>query len=187
MQGGTGVSSPSDHELIRRVGAGDLDALGTLFSRHYRHVYALCLRLTGDSDAAEDLTQESFLRILRFGESFDGRSKFTTWLYRLVRNRCLDHISGRRRDARNVELLAGSVDSATQQPDCDNERRELIHVALSHLSPEKREVLLLSRFENLRYQEIAEVCDISVGNVKARAHRAMKELRRIVHDLESDL
>lgn len=181
------MSSPSDHELIRRVGAGDRDALGTLFSRHCRHVYALCLRLTGDSATAEDLTQESFLRILRLGGSFDGRSKFTTWLYRLVRNRCLDHITAHQRDKRNLDLLAATSDVITAEPDCGNDRRWVLREALSRLAPEKREVLVLSRFENLRYQEIAEVCDISVANVKARAHRAIKELRRIVHDLESDL
>ena len=70
----------SDEQLMRTAQAGDLDALGVLFARHQSRVYALCYRLTSDAAAADDLTQESFLRILRYGRSFSGQSTFTTWL-----------------------------------------------------------------------------------------------------------
>lgn len=180
------MGSLSDHDLMELVQAGDLDALGTLYGRHHRQVHALCYRLTGDAAAAEDLLHESFLRVLRYRGSFDGRSKFTTWLYRLVRNRCLDHLQAQRRDTKNLELLAGDEAATPQEQDHSDERRALLQAALERLSPEKREVLVLSRFENLKYREIASVCGLSLENVKVRAHRAMRELRRILEEMERE-
>ncbi len=180
------MESGSDHELIRRVQSGDRDAMETLFVRYRRQVHALCYRMTGDATLADDLTQESFLRVLRYGKSFDGRSKFTTWLYRLVRNRCLDYLTAQRRDERNLTMFANDHSIAPQRRDPHDERGDLLREALGRLSPEKREVLVLSRFAGLRYKEIAEVCEISVENVKVRAHRAMRELRRICQELEQE-
>ena len=90
----------SDEDLMRAAQTGDLDALGELFVRHQSRVYALCYRLTNDESAAHDLTQESFLRVLRYGHSFSGQAKFTTWLYRVVRNRCNDYHAARSRERR---------------------------------------------------------------------------------------
>lgn len=180
------MRSKSDHDLMAAVQAGDLDALGTLYTRHHERVHALCYRLTGDAAAAEDLSHESFLRVLRYRASFDGRSKFTTWLYRLVRNRCLDHLHAARRDEQRLELLAREQASPPDRTDRSEERRALLEAGLARLSPDKREVLVLSRFENLKYREIAEVCGLSVENVKVRAHRALRELRRILQELERD-
>ena len=75
------------------TGHGDLDALGVLFNRHHARVHALCYRLTGDASVADDLVQESFLRVLKYRKGFGARAAFTTWLYRLVRNVCMDHMN----------------------------------------------------------------------------------------------
>jgi RNA polymerase sigma factor (sigma-70 family) len=178
------LRSPSDQELMQRIRAGDLDAVGTLFSRYHSWVYAMCCRLAGDAAAAEDLTQDCFLRVLRYGRSFDGRAQFTTWLYRLVRNRCLDHVATRRREQAGLALLADTPPGGTPAQGLD-ERGAMLEAALARLSPEKREVLVLSRFHNLTYAEIAEVCGITVANVKVRAHRAMRELKNILRQMET--
>ncbi len=91
---------PADESLMCQVAGGDPDALGALFARHHHRVHALCFRYVGDSTTADDLVQESFLRVQRYGKSFDGRARFTTWLYRLVRNVCMDHLASSERDAR---------------------------------------------------------------------------------------
>lgn len=175
---------------MRAVQEDDLDAVGLLFTRHQHRVYALCHRLTGDAAAADDLTQESFLRILRYGKSFSGQSRFTTWLYRIVRNLCHDYHAAHRRDAKHRELLANDhATNPTSDPDAmtdPGERPHLLREALDRLPPEKREVLVLSRFEQMKYREIAELCQKSVGTIKVRAHRAMRELRRIYLELEHE-
>ncbi|HEX9727883.1 MAG TPA: RNA polymerase sigma factor [Gemmatimonadales bacterium] len=180
------MDARDDRELLESAQAGDLSALGILFERHHQAVHALCYRLTGNAAAADDLTQESFLRILRYKGRFDGRAKFTTWLYRLVRNRCLDHMAGERRDRKRLELFAADVSTTGHTPEREDERAGLVRDALSRLPPEKREVLVLSRFEDLGYRDIAVICDISVENVKVRAHRAIRELRRIYQELERE-
>lgn len=180
------TANPTDEDLMLAAKAGDLDALGTLFTRHHGRVHALCYRLTGDAAAAEDLTQESFLRVIRYGRSFGGQARFSTWLYRVVRNRCLDHNAARKRDRERHETMAQdpTVHQSTTAP--DPERGELLGRALARLSDPMREVLVLSRYEGLKYREIAELCEESVGAIKVRAHRAMRELRRIVLELEQE-
>ncbi len=171
---------------MRTAQAGDLDALGVLFSRHQSRVYALCYRLTNDSAAADDLTQESFLKILRYGHSFSGQSRFTTWLYRVVRNCCNDYHAARRRDMKHQESFATDPTAMQDDPAVDSDRPDLLRKALDRLPPEKREILILSRFENMKYREIAELCQESAGTIKVRAHRAMRELRRIFLELEHE-
>jgi len=179
----------TDEDLMRMAQAGDLEAVGVLFTRHHRRVHALCYRLTGDAAAAEDLTQESFLRVIRYGRSFEGQAKFTTWLYRVVRNRCLDHNAARKRDRERQETMATDPtmhDTPGTPAAPDRERGELLGRALDRLPAKMREVLVLSRYQGLRYSEIAELCQDSVGAIKVRAHRAMRELRRIVLELEQE-
>ncbi len=180
------LSAQTDEELMARVRTGDHGALGTLFARHQQHVHAMCYRLTGDAAAADDLVQECFLRVLRFGGGFDGRSKFTTWLFRLVHNRCVDHMTATSRKGKHRDIPVDEVVIASPMPVEEDERLELVRRALFLLPADKREVLVLSRYENMKYREIADVCQISVEAVKTRAHRAMRELRRIFHELERE-
>lgn len=174
---------PSDEDLMRRAGRGDLGSIGTLFARHHRRVRALCYRLTGDATVADDLVQESFLRVIRYGRGFDGRARFGTWLYRLVRNVCLDHMNASKRDDERRQRLALERDPPEQTDDPDD-RLALVREALYRLPPEKREILVLSRYGNLKYKEIAEICQVTVDTVKMRAHRAVRDLRRIFEELE---
>ena len=177
----------SDESLMRLIGRGDLDALGVLYSRHHERIHSLCYRLIGDTGATEDLVQESFLRVLKYARSFEGASRFTTWLYRLVSNLCLDHMARQAGEERRRQRLALNVEPQADHPQEEgDERLDLVRRALYRLSPKKREVLVLSRYENLKYKEIAEILGISVDSVKARAHRAMRDLRQIIQVLERE-
>jgi len=163
---------------------GYLDALATLFGRHHARVHALCYRYTGEAPAADDLVQESFLRVLRYGKTFDARSRFSTWLYRLVSNVCLDHLKAMQRDVSAHKSIARELDPPDGAHGMGDERVERVREALYRLPPEHRQVLVLSRFEHLKYREIAAILDITVDAVKQRAHRALRELRRVFEELE---
>jgi RNA polymerase sigma factor (sigma-70 family) len=179
----------SDDDLVVAVGNGDRAALAMLFQRHYARVHSICYRMIGDAATAEDLAQESFVRVLKHAAGFERRAAFTTWLYRLVRNVCLNHIDAEmRRQAREqrtmteLETIRPAVpDDATIEED---ERIATLRKALYSLSPEYREVLVLSRYQGHSYAEIAELCDTTVGAIKVRAHRAMRQLRSRYEDLE---
>jgi RNA polymerase sigma-70 factor (ECF subfamily) len=180
------MADKTDHELMAAMCRGDLDALGVLFDRHQARVHALCYRMTGNAVVAEDLVQESFLRVLKYRKGFSARAAFTTWLYRLVRNVCVDHLSAEARDRKRAESVAQEQKHASEfedpiEPDA---RLETLRAALYALPPDRREVLVLSRYEGMSYAEIAEVCETTVGAIKVRAHRAMRELRHHFEELQ---
>lgn len=180
----------SDDDLVMAIGNGDPGALAVLFQRHYGRVHSFCYRMIGDATTADDLAQESFVRVLRNASSFEGRAAFTTWLYRLVRNVCLNHIDAEsRRTARERKASIDPAHARSRSPAVsdldDDERVATLREALYSLPPAYREVLVLSRYQGHSYAEIAELCETTVGAIKVRAHRAMRELRRRYEELET--
>lgn len=160
------------------VRGGDLYALGLLFQRHQARVHALCARLAGDAATADDLVQETFLRILRYRHTFKGDAKFTTWMYRIARNATLRHLERRSRRAEREAAAGRDTAIAAEESSLDPDRVARLEAGLAALPPDQREVLTLSRFHDLKYHEIADVCGCTVEAVKARIYRAMKTLRR---------
>ena len=178
------MSGNTDDELISAVGRGNHSALGALFERYHQRVHSICYRMTGDASVADDLVQESFLRVLKYSRGFGGRAAFTTWLYRLVRNVCVDHLNAESRTQDRAAKLASETGNEAPGDHETDPRLDAIRDALHRLSPDKRDVLVLSRYEGLSYAEIAEICETTVGAIKARAHRAMRELRQQLAELE---
>ncbi len=140
--------------------------------------------MSGDPATADDLLQETFLKVLRHGRGFKSKATFTTWLYRVTRNVCLDHLNAETRKQERAAELSQAVEIDMQVPTA-NPNLEKIREALYRLPPDKREILVLSRYEGLSYKEIAEVCSTTVGAIKVRAHRAIRELRRNYEELEN--
>jgi RNA polymerase sigma factor (sigma-70 family) len=174
----------SDEQLMAAVQGGDDDAMGALFDRHHRAVHALCVRLTRDPDLADDVAQDVFLRVWRYARSFRARSSFRTWLYRLAYNACVD---ASQRDARwkEVDPLESRESSAQELPvDAVADRQVILEEALSRLPPAHREVLVLSRFHDLGYEEIGRIINCSPGTARVRLHRAMNELRQLCFALD---
>jgi RNA polymerase sigma factor (sigma-70 family) len=171
----------SDNSIMLRVRDGHLEDLGVLFERHHVRLLNFFVKMTGSRPVSEDLVQESFLRILRYRDSFRGdQGEFVMWMYRVARSVGIDHF--RRAPRGQVteldENLAAGEPSALQQVESD-QSATLLKRSILELSPEKREVLVLHRFHFRKFTEIAEILDCSVGTVKTRAHRAMKELKAI--------
>ena len=161
---------------MRCLQSGDVQALGELFLRHEKSVHALCARMTGDAELADDLVQDTFLRALRYRNGFRREAAVGTWLYRIARNLCHDHLTTEARRARLRETMDRPRHAVTGGTAQDDHLR-LLQCALDALPIDKREVLILSRYHDLTHAQIARVCDCSVAAVKVRAHRAMRDLK----------
>ncbi len=173
-----------------QVKAGKLDKLGLLFERYKRKLFSYFYRLTCSRETSEDLVQEVFERILRYRHTYDTSYAFSTWIYRIARNLHADYHrkqqrNGRREKDKNPDEIASTL---TAYPGLDSQKSrelKLLALALDRLEPLKKETLVLSRYQGLKYKEIAMVMDCSVGAVKVRIYRAMQDLRLLIRELKS--
>ncbi|MBQ9198511.1 MAG: sigma-70 family RNA polymerase sigma factor [Clostridia bacterium] len=170
----------------------DTAAFEALAAEHERMIYLLCLRMTGNPADAQDCAQEALLNAFRAYGSFRGRSSEKTWLYRIAYNACLDFLRGRRNDS-SLEVLreAGFDPADTRQPLPGEaaEKRELrrqIEWAMMQLPEDQRAVMILRDFQQMPYDEIAQVLDISQGTVKSRLSRAREKVKNLLIAMEQN-
>ena len=180
-----------DELLIRRAQHGDADAFEQLLLEHQKNVYNLCYRMAGNPDDAMDLSQETFLRAWRCLDQYQFASAFSTWLYRLCSNICIDFLRRRRRQ-QTVPLTFEDADGEEQtyavpdaQPLPEEQvelklTRETLAAAMAQLLPEHRAVLQLRVVNEMSYEQIADVLDIQIGTVKSRLSRARNQLKKIL-------
>ena len=171
------MSGVEDEILVRRVAAGDERALGGLYDRYAGLIYGAGTRYLRDPGQAEDLVQDVFLSVWRNAGHFDpSRASFATWIYRITRNRATDLI--RRRKAR-VRTVGADPPPEPEDPDPTGSLSRAFDVAaaLSQLSPNHREVLVLAYFEGLSQREIAARTHTPLGTVKSRTTAALCALR----------
>lgn len=162
---------------MAKIREGHLDLLGVLFSRHSKKAYALCYRMVGDGHASEDLVQEAFLRVLRYRKSFRGDSRFSTWLYRIVSNVCLDHLGARSKEkAALEEMVAESADVDGLTPPDDSDVG-VARAAFEALSAAQQELLVMSRIDGVGYREIAAHFGVTEVAARVRVHRTVRELK----------
>lgn len=175
-----GNELPSDVELMARLGRGDLAALGILAQRYQERVLSLSYRLLGDWHRAEDVSQETFLRLRQAAARYEPKAKFTTWLYRIVHNLSLDQQRRTANDPVSLEALPTDAEGTTP----DNpvvERRELaeaVRKAIGELPDRQRRVIILHRYEGLSHEEIGEVTGWSKSAVESLLVRAYENLRK---------
>lgn len=182
------MEAVTDNALMLKVKAGDTDRLGLLFERYHRALYSFFYRLTSSSEVSEDLVQNVFLRMLKYRHTYTGEGEFKTWMYHLARNVHADHYQKNKRlgfadDFTNLENKLRD-DFTVEEQTRQNEEMQLLQTALNRLEVEKREVLVLSRFQGLKYKEIADLYGCSEGAIKVRAFRALDELKAIYLKLE---
>lgn len=178
----------TDAELVAAFKGGDPEALGLLMERHKAAVYGYLLRLTCRADAAEDLFQEVFMKLVRNPSAYGEREKFRSWLFTVARNAAMDHF--RRERLRSALPLDGDEENPgagefAVSPEAGPEKSledkalgERIKAALERLSPEQREVFYLRHYSELSFREIAELLNVPIGTVLARMSRAAALLRR---------
>lgn len=168
---------------MARVLDGDLDAFGLILERHQDRVYSIAANFAANGDDASDLAQEIFLKAYRSLGRFRGQSAFSTWLYRIAVNACVDYTRRRGRTSclpLDDDLLAVSAD-AGPDPQREAERRQLrleLATAIRDLSPKLRIALILHDIEGLTHDQIASIVGCSTGTTKSRLFRAREEVRR---------
>jgi RNA polymerase sigma factor (sigma-70 family) len=172
---------------MTRVSAGELDALAVLFERHHRPLYGFFYRLTRSAQVSEDLVQEVFLRILKYRHTWAANSGFTTWLYQVARNTHVDWLRKKRPEPaldEAPEVASGAIgaDAALE----DEQQARLVREALKRLPADKRELLIMARFQGLKYDQIASILACEVNTVKVRVHRAMRDLAAAFRALEKE-
>jgi RNA polymerase sigma-70 factor (ECF subfamily) len=174
----------SDFELAQRSAAGDREAFEELYHRHFRRVYALCLRMTTNPSTAEDLTQEVFIHLFNKIGSFRGDSAFTTWLHRMTVNHVLMYF---RKSSTRSELLTHEgetpvqivrgTENAGKMPVVD---RIALEKAISELPPGYRSVFVLHDVEGYEHEEIGRMLGCSTGTSKSQLHKARLKLRDLL-------
>ena len=178
----------TEQELVLQAKAGDAAAFEQLMLASQDRVYTLCLRMTGDREDALDLAQETFLNAWRGLPSFQGNSSFSTWVYRLASNACIDFLRKRKRRQahESAACLDGGENSLPEPPDPRGtpeealERAELrraVERGLQSLPEHHRQVLVMRELSGLSYQEISETLELDLGTVKSRIARARLALK----------
>jgi RNA polymerase sigma-70 factor (ECF subfamily) len=170
-----GGGEASDETLAAAANAGDRGALEVLLARHLDRVHAICRRVTGHPEDALDATQEALIAVTRGLHRYDGRSLFTTWLYRVATNAALDELRRRKRRPEPAELvedrpLGGAAGGSAPVESAVAARLD-VDAALAGLSPEFRAAVVLRDLCDLDYAEIAEVLDVPIGTVRSRIAR----------------
>ncbi|HKK42670.1 MAG TPA: RNA polymerase sigma factor [Bacteroidales bacterium] len=174
------VSDQNDETIMVRVKEGNLQYMSILFERYNVRLFNFFLRLTSDRDISNDLTQNLFVRVIRYRNTFKEDYSFKSWIYQMARN---IHNDYRNELKRTGDIFTGSGIYPSDIPDEENVNREedfvRLEKALSLLDYNQKELLILSKFQGLKYEEISSVTNQSVGAVKVAVHRAIKQLRSI--------
>lgn len=175
-----------DRDLLSRSTGGDRAAFDELMRRHEDRVFAVCLRIMRQREAALDAVQDTFLTVFRKADQFRGDSRFSTWLYRVAVNTCYDHL--RRAKRRSADPLPEShdpPDAAAGDRLGAVELRPGLTAALAALREEYRAAIVLVDVEGMPVAEVAEILQIAEGTVKSRLHRGRRELAQILGNREA--
>lgn len=187
----------TDQEVVRHAVSGREAAYRELIRRYQRPVFSLVFRMVRDRELAEDLAQETFIKVLNAIDSYRPEYKFSSWIFKIANNAAIDHLRRRALDTLSLDgsphaETAEAIEATTLQIGADDEtpldevaNRELgsqIEAAINELRPEYRSCILLRHVEGRPYEEIAEILELPLGTVKTYIHRARNELRILLAD-----
>jgi RNA polymerase sigma-70 factor (ECF subfamily) len=179
----------SDENVMRAVRNGDVEKLGLLFDRHHRALFDFFAKMTGSRVIAEDLVQDVFCRILKYRKTFRAESRFRTWMFHIARNVRTDYYKKRGSERAAFDEAKDEPRRPIPLPGYELEHEQharFLECALLQLAPEKREILILSRYQEMKYEDIAELLGCELGTVKVRIYRAMQDLRDIFFKLSNE-
>ena len=183
----------SETEYIEKSRQGDMQAFEQLVILYENKILNYCYRMLGNRTDAEDATQEVFVKLFRFLDSFTGQSAFSTWLFKIASNVCLDFLRKHKRqrtetvslhqqNAEGEEFLLNVEDTGPSPYDTMQQREahRALASALDNMSQEQRQVIVLRDIEGLSYEEIARIIGVAEGTVKSRINRARQQLKKLL-------
>lgn len=173
-----------EQSIVRQCIGGRQEAYAVLVRRYQEMVYNVAYRMVGDTEAAKDIAQESFISAYSGLRGFRSDARFSTWLYRIVMNKCQDHLRKERPHV-PVEEMAESVASTRNNPEQELRRSQTIarlQSALDLLPAGYREVIILKHMEGLSYEEMEKVLGVKAGALKVKTHRAREMLKKVMKE-----
>ena len=178
----------NDNTLMEKVKDGDIEKLGLLFERYKRSLFGFFYGINRDAELSEDLVQNVFVRILKYRSVYRGDGEFRSWIFHISRNVSHDQYR-RKKDSAKERLETWQDKIGSEENRMTEYQREdnldLLRTAMDQLPTDKREILLLSKYQEKKYKEIGEQLGITEGAVKVKVFRAMQELKAIYHELET--
>jgi RNA polymerase sigma factor (sigma-70 family) len=164
-----------------KVKDGDIDKMGLLYERHHRQLFGFLFHMTKNKELSEDLVQNVFFKMLKYSKGFNGSGEFKTWMYHIGRNVMYDHFRKDKRTPLHYKLKDFEEKiEGEERADIQMEKKQELKIlerAIANLSEENRELLILCRFQELKYNEIGRILNITEGAVKVRVHRALNQLK----------
>lgn len=176
----------TDEMIMEAVKRGELQQASLLFERYNKRIFNFLARMTMDRELAEDLTQNVFLRIIKYRSSYKEGARFQSWIYQVARNIFSDHYQAHKNkfsDFVDVEKISDYMPDS-EESELWDEREKLLHKSMAKLGEEQRELLILTRFQQMKYEEVALIMDTTVANIKVKVHRAIAKLREYYFELE---
>lgn len=164
----------SDETIMQKVSEGNLDLFKELFDRHHKHVYNFLYKMSGDRMLAEDLTQDVFYKLIKYRNSYNNGS-FLSWMFTIARNSLKTHFTRNHKTHDDIEILAYQVEEENN----DKENNAHLQYVLSKLDPYDRELIILNRYQEIKYDDLAEIMGSTPGAVKTRVCRILKKLKNI--------
>lgn len=184
------MESLSDNALMLKVKSGDLDKMGLLYQRYHQQLYGFFFKMCGKSSISEDMVQNVFFRMLKYRHTYKGEGSFKTWIYHLSRNVFADQYRKNKRFnfSEDMAKYETTIEKEQNQEELliEYQDRILLRRAIGQLSEEKRELLILSKYQGLKYEEIADILNCSAGALKVRLHRIIKELQTSFNKMEKE-
>jgi len=165
-----------DEELMLLVSEGDLDKMSILFDRYHIRIFNFLLKLTKDWNISQDMTQEVFYKIIKYRNSYK-KGKFSSWIYTIARNIFSDYYQSQKNKDQRIEDVIYHTKAEKQDFIEQNETTEQLNRALNQLSNSDKELVIMNRYQGIKYQEIAEITGSTVGAVKTKVHRAIHKLK----------
>jgi RNA polymerase sigma-70 factor (ECF subfamily) len=164
-----------------KVKNGDIDKMGLLYERYNRQLFSFLFNMTRHRETSEDMVHNVFFRMLKYRKGFTGYGEFRTWMYHVARNTIHDHFRKNKRTPshNSIQDFEGIISSEQFSDEQLEKQQELetLETAMKNLTDENRELLVLCRFQELKYHEIAHILNITEGAVKVRVHRALIQLK----------
>lgn len=176
----------TDESLMEAVKNGNLQQSSILFDRYHQRLFNFLTRLAMDREVGADLTQNVFMRMLKYRHSYREGMKFQSWIFQMARNVFSDHYQAHKgKFSRHVDVeQVGNKASSALEDLARDEQEEQLHRSLAMLSQEQRELLVLTRFQQMKYEEVAALMNTTVANIKVKVHRAIGKLRENYFQLE---